>query len=216
MSNSQIKRNKFITPEKAAIILPTIISSLVAIILFLTFAIPKYISSNKINDELKEFKRKANELPNLKIQSQKISENLEKLNAKKLKIINLISGTSNLETFISRLGSIGKKNNINFQEIKPISSTRYVESSNSEIQKELNINPDQFLVDGVKKYTIDLKLIAAYKDLLSFLRELEFQENIILFKDLNLELLKGGQEENSKDNLSKLSATLKIIVYGKI
>ena len=216
MSNSQIKRNKFITPEKAAIILPTIISSLVAIILFLTFAIPKYISSNKINDELKEFKRKANELPNLKIQSQKISENLEKLNAKKLKIIKLISGTSNLETFISRLGSIGKKNNINFQEIKPISSTRYVESSNSEIQKELNINPDQFLVDGVKKYTIDLKLIAAYKDLLSFLRELEFQENIILFKDLNLELLKGGQEENSKDNLSKLSATLKIIVYGKI
>ena len=216
MSNSQIKRNKFITPEKAAIILPTIISSLVAIILFSTFAIPKYISSNKINDELKEFKRKANELPNLKIQSQKISENLEKLNAKKLKIIKLISGTSNLETFISRLGSIGKKNNINFQEIKPISSTRFVESSNSEIQKELNINPDQFLVEGVKKYTIDLKLIAEYKDLLSFLRELEFQENIILFKDLNLELLKGGQEENSKDNLSKLSATLKIIVYGKI
>ena len=34
-------------------------------------------------NELKEFKRKANELPSLKLQSKKISENLEKLNLKK-------------------------------------------------------------------------------------------------------------------------------------
>ena len=80
MTNSQAKRNKFISPEKAAIILPTIISSLIAFILFSAFAIPKYVSSNKVNNELKEFKRKANELSNLKIQAQKISENLEKLN----------------------------------------------------------------------------------------------------------------------------------------
>ena len=216
MSNSQIKRTEFLTPEKAAIILPTIISSVIALILFSAFAIPKYVYSNKINNELKEFKRKVDDLSNLKIQAQKISENLKKLNEKKLKIIKLISGTSNLETFIARLGSLGKKNNINFQEIKPISSTKFVESSNSEIQNELNINPDQLLVEGIKKYTIDLKLKAEYKDLLSFLRELEIQENIILFKDINLELLEGGEEENSEDNNADLSANLKILVYGKI
>ena len=194
MTNSQIKRTRFITPEKAAIILPTIISSLISLILLSAFAIPKFVASNKVNNELKEFKRKANELPNLKIQSQKISENLDKLNEKKLKIIRLISGTSNLETFISRLGSIGKKNNISFQEIKPISSTKFVESSNTQIQNELNINPDQFLVEGVKKYTIDLNLNAEYKDFLSFLRELEFQENTILFKDINLELINSAKK----------------------
>tara|TARA_Y100000994_G_C15627039_1_gene415452 strand:- start:220 stop:870 length:651 start_codon:yes stop_codon:yes gene_type:complete len=216
MSNSQVKKTKFLTPEKAAILFPTIISSVVALILFSAFAIPKYVSSNRVNNELKEYKRKANELANLKIQAQMISEKLEKLNEKKSKIIRLISGTSNLETFIARLGSIGEKNNINFQEIEPISSTKFVESSNSEIQNELNILPDQFLVEGVKKYTIDLKLNAEYKDLLSFLRELEFQENIILFKDINLELLKDEKEDNSKDNRADLSANLKLVVYGKI
>ena len=85
MTNSQIKRNRFISPEKAAVLLPTIISSLVALILLSAFGIPKYVASNKVNNELKEFKRKVNELPNLKIQSQKISENLEKLNEKKIK-----------------------------------------------------------------------------------------------------------------------------------
>jgi len=215
MANSQVKRTKFITPERSAIVLPTIISSLIALILLSAFSIPKYIASNKVDNELKEYKRKVKDLPNLKIQAQKISENLGKLNEKKLKIIRLISGTSNLETFISRLGFIGKKNNISFQEIKPISSTKFVESSNTEIQNELNINPDQFLVEGVKKYIIDLRLNAEYQNLLSFLRELEFQENIILFKDINLELIKE-KEENLANNFTELSATLKIVVYGKI
>jgi len=216
MTNSQIKKNQLITPEKASIILPTIISSLIAIILLSAFSIPKYVESNKVNNELKEFRRKANELTNLKIQSQKISENLKILNEKKLKIIRLISGTSNLETFISRLGFIGEKNNISFKSIRPISSIKFVKSSNSEIPNELNINPDQLLVEGVKKYTIDLNFDANYQDLLSFLRELEFQENIILFKDINLELSEGGEENNSKVNPTVLSATLKLVIYGKV
>jgi hypothetical protein len=216
MTNSQIKRNKFITPEKASIVLPTIISSFIALILLSAFSIPKYVASNKINNELKEFKRKVNELPNLKIQSQEISEKLEKLNEKKLKIIRLISGTSNLKTFISRLGFIGEKNNISFNSINPKSLVNFVETSNSAIQNELNINPDQLLVKGVKKYIIDINLTANYKNLLSFFRELELQENIILFKDINLELLELNEEKNSKDKSNYLNATLQIIVYGKI
>lgn len=216
MTNSQIKRNKFITPERASIVLPTLISSFIALILLSAFSIPKYVASNKINNELKEFKRKVNELPNLKMQSQKISEKLEKLNEKKSKIIRLISGTSNLETFISRLGFIGEKNNISFNSIKPKSLINFVETSNSAIQNELNINPDQLLVKGVKKYIIDINLTANYKNLLSFFRELELQENIILFKDINLELLELNKEENSINKSNDLNATLQIIVYGKI
>ena len=216
MTNSQIKRNKFITPERASIVLPTIISSFIAFILLSVFSIPKYVASNKINNEFKEFKRKVNELPNLKIQSQKISEKLEKLNEKKSKIIRLISGTSNLETFISRLGFIGEKNNISFNSIKPKSLINFVETSNSAIQNELDINPDQLLVKGVKKYIIDINLTANFKNLLSFFRELELQENIILFKDINLELLELNNEENSIDKSNDLNATLQIIVYGKI
>ena len=216
MTNSQIKRNSFISPEKASIILPTIISSFLAIILLSAFSIPKYVESNKVNNELKEFKRKANELPSLKIQSKKISENLEKLNQKKSKIIKLISGTSNLETFISRLGFIGKKNNISFESIKPISSIKFVKSENSTIQDELNINPDQLLVEGIKKFTIELNLNSNYKNLLSFLRELELQENIILFEDINIELKDKASEKSSKENFTELSSKLKIVVYGKI
>ena len=175
MTSSQIKKNNFITPEKASILLPTIISSLIAVVLFSAFSIPKYVASNKVNNELNEFKRKANDLPNLKTQSQEISKKLEKLNDKKEKIIKLISGTTNLETFISRLGFIADNNNIKIVYIKPKSSIKFVNSDGSEIQNELDISPDQFLVEGVKKYTIDLNLNGSYSNLLSFIKQLELQ-----------------------------------------
>ena len=131
-------------------------------------------------------------------------------------INKLAVAEGNLKTFISTLGFIGEKNNISFNSIKPKSLINFVETSNSEIQNELNINPDQLLVKGVKKYIIDINLTANYKNLLSFFRELELQENIILFKDINLKLLELNKEKNSKDKSNNLNATLQIIVYGKI
>ena len=87
MADSDNKNNKFITPEKAAIALPIFFSSLISLIIFSVFSIPKYEDSNKKNIELKEFKIKRDELPNLKIQSQKISKKLQNLDANKSKII---------------------------------------------------------------------------------------------------------------------------------
>ena len=215
MANPNKKNNKFLTPEKAAIFLPILISSFLSLIIFSVFSVPKYAESNKKNIELKEFKRKTDELPNLKIQSQKISKKLQNLNEKKSKIINLISGKSNLETFLERLGSLGEKNNISFLSIEPKSSTNFVGSENKKIQDELNINPDQFLVEGVKKYIIDLKLNASYRDLLSFLRELEFQENIILVEDINIGLSENI-EKDTKQSPNTLDGSMKIIIYGKL
>ena len=216
MTSSDFKKRKFITPERAALILPTIISAFIAFIIISVFAVPKYVYSNKVNNELKEYKRKVNELDNLKLQSQIITKNLEKLNNEKQRIIKLISGTSNLDTFIKRLGLIGEKNNISFKSIKPISSLKFVGSNNSDIQNELNINSDPLLVEGVKKYTIDVKFDSQYKDLLAFLRELEFQENIILFSDMNIELKEENDKLKSKKKSSFLDVSLEMIVYGKI
>ena len=216
MVNFPPKRNSFINPERASILLPSIISSIIALIFLVTFSIPKYVSSNKVKNELNQFKIKANELSNLKKQSQIISEKLVKLNLQKSKIIKLISGTTNLETFISRLGHIGNKNNIKFNSIKPISSVKFVETENSAIQDELNINPDEFLVEGVKKYTLDLNLNARYLDLLLFLKELELQENIILFEDFSLEKIENSDEKKSKDEIKDIEVNLKIAVYGRI
>ena len=217
MTESNFKNKRIITPEKSAVLLPVLISSFISLIIVSAFVIPKYIKSNKINNEYNEFLRKKNELPNLKVQYKIINEKLEKLNKEKYQIINLISGTTNLETFLSRLGKTATENNINISSINPKSSVMYVESQNSDLQNELNLNPDPLLVEGVKKYNIEFNFKAKFEDLLSLFRDLEFQENVILFEDINI----ASDEENNankKKNIpgKLLDVSLKMNVYGKI
>ena len=219
MTNSTLKRKRFITPERASVILPTIISSFFVFIIISAFVIPKYVQSKKINSEYKEFLRKKEELPQLKLQYKIINEKLKKLNARKAKIINLVSGESNLETFLERIGYIGIKNNIKILSINPKNVTNYIPvksevnpTSNTNIDNSIvNKNFDPLLAEGVKKYTLDLDFESDFKYLLSFLRELEFQDSIILFRDLQLNL-KNDLNYNS-ENILKVS--MKIIVYGK-
>ena len=64
---------------------------------------------------------------------------------------------------------------------------------------------------------MDLEFESDFNNLLSFLKELEFQESVILFRDLNLKLkndLENKDEDNKLENTLKVS--MNIIVYGKI
>ncbi len=221
MTDSNFQKKRLITPERAAIILPTLIASFFAFIIISTFVIPKYVKSNKVNNEYKEFLRKKAELPQLKLQYKIINEKLKKLNDRKTKIINLVSGESDLETFLERLGDIGFKNKIKILSINPKNVTNYVplesavnESSNA-TNKDKNFDP--LLSEGIIKYTVDLDFESDFKNLLYFLRELEFQESVILFRDMKLNL-KDNLEKKGADYKNKniLKVSMKIIVYGKI
>ena len=209
MTSSILQNKRFITPERASIILPTIISSFVAFIIISAFVIPKYVKSNKVNNEYKEFLRKKEELSQLKLQYQIINEKLNKLNERKANIIYLVSGKSNLDTFIERIGFISKKNEIKILSIMPKNIIKYipVETSVEASGETSNVNIDPLLAEGIKKYTMDLNFESDFKNLLSFFRELELQESIISFEDLKLKL--------KNDLESTLQVSVEIIVYGK-
>ena len=115
MTNSMNRKNNLLTPEKAAYYLPVFISSGIAILLIIFLVFPQYIKSNKVNLELNELIKKKNDLENLKSQYKLINQKFSKLNKKRSRIIELISGTSNLDTLIAQIGEIAKKNNIEFE-----------------------------------------------------------------------------------------------------
>ena len=209
------KRKNFITPEKAAWFIPFFISSGISILLIVFFVIPQYRKSNQVNSELKELVKKKNELNNLKLQYEIINKKLAKLNKEKLKIIELITGRSNLETLLAKLGEIGSKHNIEFKTIAPKKITKF-----DEIQKNNNttgkISLDPLLVQGTKKYIINFIFESNFVNLLSFIRELEFQDNLILFNDINLKKIKQNNNEVDADNsLEKIQVRLNMTFYGK-
>ena len=214
MNNSIKKSRNLVTPENAASFLPIIISSIIGTLIIVFFVMPVFIKSNKVNLELKEFIRKKDELENIKIRYKKISDNLNELNNEKLRIIELISGTSNLETLLANLGNIGRKNNIEFSSIVPKKLEFSIDNKTpNNINQKLVQDP--LLVDGIKKYLIDFSFKTEFINLLSFLRELEFQENIILINDIDVKVTENNVNLE-KSNKNVLDVKLSMTFYGKI
>ena len=220
MSNKIKKENKLITPERASVLFPTIISSFIVLVVISAFVIPKFINSNKVYFELKEFKRKKDELPNLKLQAISINEKLEKLNTEKLKMLDLISGTTNLETLLARLGKLAEDNNFKIISLVQRSLIKYVEPNNNpnnaNVSQNSNVASDNLLVEGLKKNIVEVSFVSSFKNLLSFLNEVEFQENVILIRDINLDPAEIGVSTDKNEDEVLLNGSLQMIIYGKI
>ena len=219
--NNPIKRKNLITPESGASFIPIFVSSSIAILLFIFFVIPQYINSNKVNLELNSLIKKKNQLDNLKSQYKIINQKFAKLNNQKSKIIEIISGTSNLDTLLAKVGEIGKKNNIEFVSINPKRVMSFVENSSEDNKnkkdKPANLILDPLLVQGTKKYLIEFSFKTDFMNLLSFMRELEFQENVILLDDMNLKLTAENSNNQNIDNpKGMLDIKLRMTSYGKI
>ena len=220
MINSIRNNKKLLTPENAASFLPVFISTGIALIITLFFVIPEFVKSNKVNLELNESIRKRDELENLKLKYRKINQKFDNLNNERLEIIKLISGTSNLDTLLANVGLIGRKNNIQFSSIVPnnlmISMDEGVSNKvNTSQLDNQNIGIDPLLVEGIKKYLIDFSFKTDFINLLSFLRELEFQENVILTKDIEVDLI-DNKDNLSRKNNQNLNVKLSMTFYGKI
>ena len=75
---------------------------------------------------------------------------------------------------------------------------------------------DPLLVEGSKKYLIDITFKAEFLNLLAFLRELEFQESVILINDINLKLLNQNTNNGEINNLTeKIEVKISTTFYGK-
>ena len=220
MANSINESKNLITPEKAASFIPVFISAGISILLIIFFVIPKYLKSTQVSLELNELIKKKDQLEELKSQYKVINKKFDKLKEEKSIITNLISGKTNLDTLLTQLGEIGKNNDIEFISIVPKKIMTAVEDSETNnIDKKENkedIIIDPLLVEGTKKYMIDFSFKSDFVNLLSFLRELEFQENVILIRDIKLSLLNQNGDKGNNDNLiNKLDVKLTMTFYGK-
>ncbi len=221
MTNSVKKTKNFITPERAASFIPLFISAGISIVITSFFVIPQYIKSTKVNLELNDFVRKKNDLDNLKSQYKIINKKFEKLNQEKINIIELVIGKNNLDTLLDKIGEIASKNNIEYVSIVPVKLMKYEENFEKNGNLKINNNDqkitDPLLVEGSKKYLIDLTFKTEFINLLSFLRELEFQESVILIKDINLKLLSQNSNNDEINNLKeKIEVKLSATFYGEL
>ena len=154
MTNSMKIQKKFITPEKAASFIPIFISAGISLLIISLFVIPEYFKSTKVNLELNGLIKKKNDLDNLKSQYKIINQKFEKLNQEKTKITELVTGKTNLDTLLDKLGDIASRNSIEYVSIVPMKLMNYEENTkknkNPQIRNNDAIITDPLLVKGSK------------------------------------------------------------------
>ena len=214
-------QKNLITPEKASSFIPIFISAGISILIIIFFVMPEYIKSTKVSLELNNLTKKKNDLDDLKSQYKIINQKFEKLNQEKTKIVELVTGKTNLDTLLQKLGEIANRNSVEYESIVPIKIMNYIENNKEKNDVKSSNNDelitDSLLFDGSKKYLIDLNFKAEFNNLLSFLRELEFQENVILISDVDLKLIRQNSnngEINSPNE--KIEVELSTTFYGKL
>ncbi len=226
MNKSIREKKKLLTPEKAASFIPVFISSTVSLLIVVFYVMPQYYNSNKVSFELNELIKKKNDLDNLKSQYKKINEKFDELNKEKSRIIELITGKSKLDTLLAKLGEIGKKNNIEFTSIIPkklskaseisVDKNKNKNKSKRKNIKEVNLKIDPLLVEGTKKYEFDFYFKSDFVNLLSFLRELEFQDNAILINNINISEISESSGTSEIDNTNEiLEVNIGLTFYGR-
>ena len=138
----------------------------------------------------------------------------------KNKLIKLVTGNTNLDTLLDKLGDIANRNSIEYLSIAPVKLINYVEktevNNNNKTSNKDEVIIDPLLVKGSKKYLIDLTFKAEFINLLSFLREIEFQESVILINDIDLKLLSNNSKNDEINNpAEKIEVKLSTIFYGR-
>jgi len=226
MNKSIGRKQNLLTPEKAATLIPLFVSSIISILIIIIFVMPQYFKSTRVSLELDGLIKKKNKLNNLKSQYKLINEKFDKLNKEKIRITELITGTSKLDTLLARLGEIGENNNIEFISITPKkvieSPEKGIKKKNKKIKNkrknknEVNIIVDPLLVEGAKKYEYDLSFKTNFVNLLAFLRELEFQDNVILIDDISIKSLnKIRKKEELDKSQGELEVSINMRFYGR-
>ncbi len=212
----KIKNNIQLTPKLASIIFPIIIGLITSTLLLIAGLLPINEKVNKINSDLKEFKRKSNELDLILKNLENVKLQLGNIYQTKFNLINLIAGDTDLKTLLAKLNTLANETNITIENIKPIKIIKFDQKNNNDVNSTTGNNPslnqnDPLITPETFKEISSLELIGAYENLISFLKRIEKMENIILINALSL---KSSKPSGPGNNSLKIELDLRS--YGKI
>ena len=240
-SNNQ-KFDNILTPENAVLFVPIILSLILCIFGSFFILKPLLKRTQSINDELITYNEKKENLLIQRKRLDDLNKKLEKAKSQKKFIIKLIGGTNDLDTLISKLNKLSNKNSLIVKELEPQVINSYkppiivnTESDplNSSLIPEYKISEstryspeplpessDPLLTPELEQHVISLTLQGNFREVLSFLRDIELIENIILTSNIKFEKINKNQNElknnnvNSKKVNTNFSTTLS--AYGRI
>ncbi len=213
MTNFYTSENKIksLGGNNPYLLVPIITGVIVSLLILLSIELPLALNIIKNRKEISESLFKQTQIPLMK--KSLITRNIElnKYKSQQNRILEIIAGSRELSTYLSRINLLSKSNQVEILEIKPLSVETYQDPSLQAIGED--IAKDNLLIKGLEKRSVEIKVKGTFTNILSFLRKIERLQMIVIPTDLKIS--KEDFKTNKLQNKLQTIFELKLSIYGR-
>ena len=210
MTNFQTQTNRpnaaWLTPERAVVILPILVGLALAATLASVVITPQLVQLRERRLVVDVLEQKSKALPGLvEALAQRRLEHAEVM-AQQQRLLALIAGTAQLETFLAQLNDLANKHQV----VVTATDPGAVERAPSPVaETDAPATGDPLLMQGLEKRSVRIQVEGAFVQVLDCLRSLENLQVFVITNDLSVVVARV-----SKDEAIKVRLGLTLLAYG--
>jgi len=202
----------WLTPERAVLVVPVLVGLGLSMALLSVGITPLTLRIREQSTVVEQLQTKADfvqvlrqQLAGLMLKQKERDQQLDRL-------LELVGGTSDLQTFLAELNDMGRSHNVEITTTKPGSVERFKAAPSAQATSPA-ASDDPLLNRGLEKRSAVLTVSGPFEQVLAFLRSLERLEVFVVISEMNLrkqiELMKDGGER------LEVVMNLTISAYGR-
>ena len=208
----------WLTPERAVLAVPILAGVGLAVVLASLVITPLTVQLRNKQETVNMLQSKSDALPQLIQSLAQRSQDQSYVTAQKQRLLDLIAGTTELETFLAELNDLALQHRVTLSSTAPgeveLPPPPVINDDTAAPPAESVDAPasnDPLLIQGLEKRTATLNVEGSFIQVLAFLQSLEQLEVFVITNDLALVSARGASENETLVRLS-----LKLIAYGPI
>jgi len=210
VTNFQAETNRptavWLTPERAVVVVPILAGLALAATLASAVITPQLVQLRERRSVVDVLEQKSNALPELvEALAQRRLEQAEVM-AQQQRLLALIAGTTQLETFLAQLNELAKKHQVVVTSTDPGAVERALAPVAA---TDAPAAGDPLLMQGLEKRSTRIQVEGAFVQVLDFLRSLENLQVFVITDDLSLVAARA-----SKDEAIQVRLGLTLLAYG--
>ena len=219
MTNFQLKANRpveaWLTPERAVVVVPILAGLFLAVTLTMAVIRPQLSRLHERRSVVEVMEQKSEALPGLEQALAQRRVDQSEVMAQQQRLLGLIAGTSELETFLAELNDLEDEHQVLVFLTEPGAVERApvpIAPSDAPVAGAADLAVgDPLLMQGLEKRFARIQVEGPFVFVLDFLRSLEKLEVFVVTEDLSV--MGAGSVE---DEAMKVRLGLTVLAYGVV
>ena len=214
----------WLTPERAVLVMPVLAGLGVSMALLSLGITPLTIRVREQSEVVEKLTSKAEFVPVLRQRLAALKQEQDERDQQLDRLLDLVAGTSELQTFLAELNDMGRLHNVaitttkpgavkRFQPPPPVQARRQVAPPAAGGRDVRAVSGDPLLNRSLEKRSAALTVTGSFQQVLAFLLSLERLEVFVVISEMNVQ----RQSQQSQDDVDRFEVAMDLTLsaYGR-